>query len=112
MIKDRYRPLILPNTFHDFPLKHYKYLPKFVGEPDNIAAEKHIQAFKHFIDIFEVEHDDVYLRNFSQSLQGDAKERFIHLDPELVGLWEELSDIFSEILGQEEIQVSTFFRVL
>jgi len=38
------------------------------------SAEKHIQYFEHFIDPFEIEHVNVYIRIFSQSLQGDAKE--------------------------------------
>ena len=31
-IPNRYRPLHLPLSLHDFPTKHYKYLPKFDGE--------------------------------------------------------------------------------
>ena len=49
----------------------------FYGE--NITAEKHIQAFEHFVDFFEIQHDDVYMRIFSQSLQGDSKAWFKHL---------------------------------
>jgi hypothetical protein len=60
-IQERYRPLRLTNTLHDFLVKHYKYLPKFDGESDKIIAEKHIQAFENFIDLFEVEHDDFYM---------------------------------------------------
>lgn len=72
-IQEIYRPLRLPNTFYDFPPKHYKYIPKFDGEPENFVAKKHIQAFEHFIDIFEVEHDDVYLRNFFNHYKGMLK---------------------------------------
>ena len=74
---DRYKPLKLPSILHDFPPKHYKYLPMFDGE--NLTAEGHIQAFEHFADFFEIEHDDVSMRDFSQSLQGDAKAWFRHL---------------------------------
>ena len=31
------------------------------------------QSFENFLDLFEVEHDDVCMRDFSQSLQGNAK---------------------------------------
>jgi len=41
------------------------YLPKFYGESNNLMAKKHIQDFYHFIDPFEVEHDDVCMRAFS-----------------------------------------------
>ena len=54
-------------------MKHYKYLLKFDGESKDFTIEKHLQAFEYFSDFFEIEHDDVYMSNFSQSLQGDAK---------------------------------------
>jgi hypothetical protein len=63
----------------NFPLKHFKYLPRFDGKLDGHSTEKHIQVFEHFIDLFEIEHDDVSMRAFSQSLQGDAKAWFRHL---------------------------------
>jgi hypothetical protein len=75
-IPDRYKPLVLPPILHDFPANYYKYLPRFDGEYGNITAEKHIQGFEHFLDLFEVEEDDVCIRIFSLSLQGKAKEWF------------------------------------
>jgi hypothetical protein len=51
----------------------------FDGEPYAITTEKHIQDFEHFIDLFEIDHDDVCMRTFSQSLKGDTKEWFKHL---------------------------------
>jgi hypothetical protein len=62
-----YIPLKLPLILHDFPLKHYKYLPMIDGGFDKIFAEKHIQGFEHFLDLFEVEHVDVCFISFSQS---------------------------------------------
>ena len=66
--QSRYIPLLLPQILHDFPTKHYKYLLEFNGEPEGPTAEKHLQAFEYFLDIFEIEHDDVCMRDFSQSL--------------------------------------------
>jgi hypothetical protein len=80
-IQHRYRPLKLPHLLHDFPPKHYEYLPVFDGEHGAITAEKHVQGFEHFIDLFEIDHDDVCMRDFSQSLKGDTKEWFKHLKP-------------------------------
>jgi hypothetical protein len=42
MIQERYNPLNFPSILHDFPLKHYKYLPRFDGELDGQLVEKHI----------------------------------------------------------------------
>jgi hypothetical protein len=90
----RYRPLKLPQVLHDFPPEHYKYLPVFDGEPDVISAEKHIQGFEHFIELFEIDHDDVCMRAFSQSLKGDTKDWFRHLQPDTISSWEELKNFF------------------
>jgi hypothetical protein len=64
-IQERYNPLKFPSILHDFPLKHYNYLPRFNGELDGCSVEKHIQIFEHFIDLFDIEHDDVSMRVFS-----------------------------------------------
>jgi hypothetical protein len=34
IIQERYGPLKFPSILHDFPLKNYKYLPRFDGELD------------------------------------------------------------------------------
>ena len=51
----------------------------FDRESEDPIAEKHLQAFEYFLDLFEIEHDDVCIRAFSQSLQGNVKEWFRHL---------------------------------
>ena len=93
-IPNQYRPLHLPHVLHDFHTMHYKYLPKFDGESKNLTTKKNLQAFEHFLDLFEVEHDDVCMRDFSQSLQGDVKEWFKHSQLESIKTWEEFYDIF------------------
>jgi hypothetical protein len=108
----RYRPLNLPHILHDFPPKHYEYLPMFDGEPDAISAEKHIQGFEHFIDLFEIDHDDVCMRAFSQSLKGDTKYWFKHLQPETISSWEELKDVFLKFWGRRkslDLQLIEFY---
>ena len=73
-IQNQYRTLHLPHVLHDFPTKHYKYPPRFDGEYDSLTYEKHLKAFEYFLDLFEVEHDDVCMRDFFQYLQRDVKE--------------------------------------
>jgi hypothetical protein len=101
-IQERYSPLKFPSILHDFPLKHYKYLPQFDGELDGKSAEKHIQVFEHFIELFEIEHDDVSMRAFSQSLQGDAKAWFTHLQPQSISSWDELREAFRRFWGERK----------
>jgi hypothetical protein len=101
-IQHRYGPLKLPHILHDFPPKHYKYLPLFDVEPIDITAEKHIQDFEHFIDLFEIDHDDVCMRTFCQSLKGDTKYWFKHLHPEKISSWEELKNVFLKFWGKKK----------
>ena len=81
----RYKPLVLPPIRHDLPANYHKYLPRFDGEYGNITVEKHFQGFEKFLDLFEVEEDDVCIRNFSLSMQGKAKEWFKKLPATSIG---------------------------
>ena len=97
---------VAPNTqsqympLHGFPAKHYKYLPEFDGEYESCTSEKHLQDSDYFCDHFEIEHDDVCMRAFSQSFQGDVKKRFKHLHPRSINTWEEFSHMFLDFWGE------------
>ena len=71
-VPDRYKPLILPPTLHAFRDNYYKYLPRFDGE-NGITAKKHIQGLENYMDLFEIDEDDVIIRLFSLSLQSRVK---------------------------------------
>ena len=75
-IPARYKPLILPPISHAFPKNHDLYLPRFDGERDNITAERHVLNFESFLDLFEVDEEDVSIRLFALSLQGKVKSWF------------------------------------
>ena len=81
-------------------MKYYKYLPKFNGESQDLTAKKHLQAFEHFLDFFEIDHDDVCMQDFTLSLQGDAKVWFKHLQPKSINTWEEFSCTFLKFWGR------------
>lgn len=75
-ILDRYKPLILPPISHSFPKNHYLYLPRFDGDCDNITTERHVLNFESFLDLFEVDKEDVSIRLFALSLQGKVESWF------------------------------------
>ena len=75
-ILDRYKPLVLPSVLHTFPANYDLYLPRFDGECNNVNAEQHVQNVETFLDLFEVDDEDVSIRLFSLSLQGQVKSWF------------------------------------
>jgi hypothetical protein len=86
----------------------------FDGEHSTVTAEKHIQEFEHFIDLFEIDHDDVCMRYLSQSLKGDTKEWFKHLHLETISSWEELKSVFSKFWGKKkylDLELTEFYAL-
>jgi len=90
----RYKPLDLPPILHDLPANYTNNLPRFDGENANIAAEKHIQRFEYFLDLYEVEDDDVYIRMFALSLQGKVKNWFKNLPTANIINFHEFMQVF------------------
>ena len=58
-----FKPLRLPHDLHPYPRYSFEYIP---------LAERHLEAFDSFVDLFEIVHDDVSMRLFSQSLSRDV----------------------------------------
>jgi len=92
-VPDRYKPLILPPILHDFPKKYYKYLPRFDGE-NGITAQKHIQGFENYLDLFEIDEDDVKIRLFSLSLQNRIKSWFKNLPNASISNFQQFIKLF------------------
>ena len=68
-------PLALPPLLHPVPENYLKLLPKYNSEI-NIDAEEHLDAFQNYMDDLKVEHEDVYMRLFVQSLEGEPRKSF------------------------------------
>jgi hypothetical protein len=47
-------------------------LPKFTGS-NTIFVEDHLNAFLKFVDDLEIEHEDVVMKMFMQTLEGDVE---------------------------------------
>lgn len=72
---NKYAPLGLPQILNDMPRDYLKILPRFNGDNDT-EAQKHLEVFCAFTENFNVEHLDVVLRLFFQSLDGEARKLF------------------------------------
>jgi hypothetical protein len=68
-VPDIYKPLALPPILYDLSVNYINNLPRFDGENVKITTEKHIQSLEDFLDLFEVEDDDVCIRMFALSVE-------------------------------------------
>jgi hypothetical protein len=59
-----------------------------------ITAEKHIQSLEDFLDLFEVEEDDICIRMFSLSLQGKAKNWFKNIPAASISNFHQFMKVF------------------
>jgi len=80
---------------------YLKYMPKFMGEED-IIVEEHLVAFYSYVDNLNIENEDVWMRVFVQSLDGEVRKWFRGLTPwSIVGI-EALDDIFLRQWGDKK----------
>jgi hypothetical protein len=93
-IPDRYKPLDLPPILHDLPVNYIDNLPRFDGENAKITAEKHMQNLEDFLDLYEVEDDDVYVRMFALSLGGKVKDWFKNLPAASIRNFDQFMQVF------------------
>jgi hypothetical protein len=60
----RYAPLVSLVGLHAFPTTDYmKYLPIYNGEAE-VTIEEHLVAFYRFVDKFNIDYEDVWMRLF------------------------------------------------
>ena len=82
------------------PQEYLKLLPRFTRE-DEINAEKHLPVFCNFAENMNVEHLDVVMRLFVQSLDGEVRKWFKGLPNDSINTWEELENKFTQIWGEK-----------
>jgi hypothetical protein len=76
IVTARYAPLILSHPMNPLPAGDYlKYMPKFTGEGD-ITVEEHLAAFYSYAENLNIENEDVWMRVFVHSLDGEVRKWF------------------------------------
>jgi hypothetical protein len=80
----RYTPLVLPQPMNALLATDYlKYMPQFTGEGD-VTAEEHLSFFYRFAEIQAIENEDVWMRVFVLSLDGDSRDWFKEFPPRYI----------------------------
>ena len=67
----RFSPLALPAALHDLPLNYSQRITLYDAE-GNLSARKHVDRFDDFIDLEELDYEDVNMILFAQILYGEA----------------------------------------
>jgi hypothetical protein len=102
IVAARYAPLVLPHPMNPLPAGDYlKYMPKFSGEGD-ITAEEHLAAFYSYADNLNIENEDVWMRVFVQSLDGEVRKWFRGLTPGSIAGIEALDNVFLRQWGDRK----------
>jgi ribonuclease HI len=102
IVAARYAPLILPQPLNPLPAGDYlKYMPKFSGEGD-VTAEEHLAAFYSYADNLNIENEDVWMRVFIQSLDGEVRKWFRGLAPGSIAGIEALDNVFLRQWGDRK----------
>ena len=94
IVATRYAPLVLPHPTNALLVGDYlKYMPKFTGEEDITTEENHV-SFYSYADNLNIENEDVWMRVFVQSLDGEVRKWFRGLTPGSIAGIETLDDVF------------------
>jgi ribonuclease HI len=105
IVAARYAPLILPQPLNPLPAGDYlKYMPKFSGEGE-VTAEEHLAAFYSYADNLNIENEDVWMRVFVQSLDGEVRKWFRGLAPGSIAGIEALDNVFLRQWGDRKYYI-------
>jgi hypothetical protein len=98
----RYAPIVFPQRMNALPVGDYlKYMPKFTGE-EGITVEEHLASFYSYADNLNIENEDVWMRVFVQSLDGEVRKWFRGLTPRSIVGIEALDDVFLRHWGDNK----------
>ena len=99
MVAARYAPLVLPQPLDALPGGDYhKYLPRFNGQGD-VIAEEHWNTYLSYADNQNFEKEDVWMRVFVQSLDGEVRKWFRELPPKSIDGIDALEEVFMRQWG-------------
>lgn len=94
IIATRYAPLVLPTPLNAMPTReHQKYRPRFTGTK-GVTIEEHLESLYSYADNLDISEDDVWMRVFVQSLEGEARKWFKELTTRSIVDTEALDDAF------------------
>jgi len=102
IVTARYGPLVFPVPLNPMPVGEYqKYMPKFTST-EVVIVEEHLEAFYSYSDNSDISENDVWMRVFVQTLDGEARNWFRELAPRSISDIEALDDAFLKHWGDKK----------
>lgn len=84
----------MPTPLNAMPVRDYQeFMPKFTGV-EEISTEKHLEAFYGYVDNLDINEEDVWMRDFIQSQDGEARKWFTNLHPRSIADIDALDNVF------------------
>lgn len=81
---------------YQLPMRDYhEHLPKFVGN-NAVTMDDQLDAFLQFVNDLKVQHEDVVLMMFVQTLLGDARAWYKVLPANAIDGWDSFQNTFTE----------------
>lgn len=90
----QFAPLALPQNLHDMPPDYQSKIPMFDGTPQSVSAQQHIDKMSTFFDLYEIDEEDVTMRLFVQTFDGEVRKWFRGLAARSIPTLEELQKQF------------------
>ena len=87
----RFSPLDLPSQLHDLP-QNYTQRIKIYGA--DITTQQHLDQFNDFIDLEEVDDEDVKMRLFAKRFSGEVKKWFRSLPTRSIHNFQQFESTF------------------
>jgi len=102
IVATKYGPLVLPVPLNPMPVGEcQKYMPKFIGT-EGVTVEENLEAFYSCVDNLDIRENDVWMRVFIQSLDGEARKGFRELPQRSITDFEALDDAFLKQWGDKK----------
>ena len=90
-----FSPLSLPLVLHDLLLNYAQKIALYDRE-GNVLARYHVDKFDNFIDLEEVDDEDVKMRLFAYNLSRESKKWYKYLPPRSIHSFASFQTIFLE----------------
>ena len=99
LVATRYAPIVFPQPLISLTGGDYQdYVLRFYGQGD-VTAEEHWNTYLSYADNQNFENEDVWMRVFVQSLDGEVRKWFRELPPNSIDGIDALEEVFMRQWG-------------